>query len=150
MSEARRLLERIDTARRGCGDHCNYLAKMGSACDHMDDVLAAIADIPAYLAQPMTGLTEEERKWASASMDNTKKWLVPSLQAAAGRVAESREREGELVAALEAQKAAHDYRFGPAGEEAETGEEINAFMYKAQELDETAWQLTRAALGEKE
>ncbi|KKM92618.1 hypothetical protein LCGC14_1216790 [marine sediment metagenome] len=56
------------------------------------------------------------------------------------------EREGELVAALKAQKAAHDYRFGPAGEEAETGEEINAFMYKAQELDETAWQLTRAAL----
>ena len=63
-------------------------------------------------------------------------------------LAESREREGELVAALEAQKAAHDYRFGPAGEEAETGEEINAFMYKVQELDETAWQLTCAALGE--
>jgi hypothetical protein len=50
--EARRLLGRIDTARRECGDHCNYLAKIGSACEHMDDVLAAIADIPAFLAQP--------------------------------------------------------------------------------------------------
>ena len=59
------------------------------------------------------------------------------------------DREGELVAALEAQKAAHDYRFGPAGKDAETGEEMNAFMLKVQELDETAWQLTRDALGEK-
>ena len=58
-------------------------------------------------------------------------------------------REAVLVGALKAQKAAHDYRFGPAGEDAETGEEINAFMLKAQELDEAAWQLTRAALGEK-
>ena len=52
--------------------------------------------------------------------------------------------------ALKAQKAAHDYRFGPAGEEAETGEEMNAFMYKAQELDETAWQLTHATIEEEE
>ncbi len=44
-------------------------------------------------------LTPEEQKWADATMDNTKKWLVPSLRAAAGRVAESRAREGELVAA---------------------------------------------------
>ncbi len=51
-TEALRLLERIDTARHECGDHCNYLAKMGSACEHMDEVLAAIADIPAFLANP--------------------------------------------------------------------------------------------------
>ena len=52
MSEARRLLERIDAARRECGDHCNYQAKIGSACEHMDEVLAVIADIPDFLAQP--------------------------------------------------------------------------------------------------
>jgi hypothetical protein len=111
-----------------------------------------LRDIDAFLAQPMTTLTGEEQKWADVTMDNTKAWLVPSLRAAAGRVAESRAREGELVAALEAQKAAHEYRFGPDGEEAETAEEMNAFMYKAQALDEIAWQLTRAALaqGKKE
>jgi hypothetical protein len=45
-------------------------------------------------------LTDEEQKWADATMDNTKAWLVPSLRAAAGRLAESRACEGELVAAL--------------------------------------------------
>ncbi len=48
----------------------------------------------------MAVLTAEEQKWADTTMDNTKAWLVPSLRAAAGRVAESRTRERELVAAL--------------------------------------------------
>jgi hypothetical protein len=126
-----------------------------NVADSVEEIERLKADIAAYLAQPMTTceeLTAEEQKWADATMDNTKVWLVPSLRAAAGRVAESRAREGELVAVLEAQKAAHEYRFGPAGQEAETGEEMNAFMLKAQELDEIAWQLTRAALaqGKKE
>ena len=40
--------------------------------------------------------------------------------------------------ALKVWKAADDFRFGPAGDEAETAEEMNDFMLKNQDLNEAA------------
>ena len=94
MTEARRLLEGMERIRDKAHEYRALPAEIERVAN--DELRKA----RAYLAQPMTSLTTEEQKWADATMDNTKKWLVPSLRAAAGRVAESRSREGELVAAL--------------------------------------------------
>ena len=107
MSEARRLLERLADIVS------DYPLNRATGSDVAD----AIDEARAYLAQPITKLTGEEQKWADATMDNTKAWLVPSLRAAAGRVAESRAREGKLGAALKWYANLEVHRWGPAGRE---------------------------------
>ena len=94
MTEARRLLERIVEAHE------------------VEDWLDIRQEIATYLAQPMTtceGLTEEEQEWyVDAGYDEAGERIAPTsktadrMQTVLRSLAESRVREGELVAALDA------------------------------------------------
>ena len=92
MTEARRLLERIVEAHE------------------VEDWLDIRQEIATYLAQPMTtceGLTEEEQEWyVDAGYDEAGERIAPTsktadrMQTVLRSLAESRVREGGLVAAL--------------------------------------------------
>ena len=137
MSEARRLLERL-TAEEAMSypvDHGNPpdLPTVGNElhCDYCDanvdhdgphETDCPWAEARAYLAQPVMGLTEEERKLLEWHSPRAGWWrrekrydicrgcnlgLIEDCvtRATILALAESREREGELVAALEKAKA---------------------------------------------
>ena len=109
MTEARRLLERC----------APYIDGRVTAFSHETDRQALnrtraelLRDIDAYLARPMTKcgedyLTEEERGWYDRCESSVEDWpsddsdTVEAMARHLRSLAESRAREGELVAALQ-------------------------------------------------
>ncbi len=103
MTEAQRLLERTIRELHKMAypiTNCHTL-RFENCCE------AICSEARAYLAQPMTtceGLTEEEQGWLREALEEIASdavGLCHNVPAMLNRLAESRAREGELVAALE-------------------------------------------------